>query len=121
MREEIRRVLRAMKPDIVRKLTPGMLNGLLAEVAVYLHEEDYQKIKCDGRNHGARWATDTLVDRLKSVDDQAFWKFLNFLKRNQSTADLYEMICKECDKEGVNIIEKDEEDEVIPNPSGRKG
>ena len=109
MREEIRRVLRTMKPAIVSRLTQGMLDSLLAELANVFVQEDYQKIECDGRNHGARWATDTLVDRLKSVDDQAFWKFLKFLKNNQSTADLYAEICRECHKEGVMIAEVQEE------------
>ena len=118
MREEIRRVLRTMKKAIVDRFTQGMLDSLLAELAEVFVQEDYQKIECDGRNHGARWATDTLVDRLKSVDDRAFWKFLNFLKNNQSTADLYEEICRECHKEGVNMIAEDQE---IAGRSGRKG
>lgn len=113
MREQIRQVLRRMKVDIVSRLTLGMLDSLLAELANFFVPEDYQKIECDGRNHGPRWATDTLVDRLKSADDQAFWIFMKFLKNNKPTADLYEQICQECHKVGVV--------QESPRPSGRKG
>jgi len=104
MREALRRLLKEYKADIVSTLSEGTLLGLLTELSYYFVDEDCQKIKCDADRRGHSWAADTLVDTLKCSDEEAFTKFMQFLKDNDSTKTLYNKIADECRKRGLESV-----------------
>ena len=101
MRSQLRELLMYFKPDIVEALSEGNVNELLNELSIYFQDEDRQKIQCDSVQKGHTWAADGLIDTLKYSDDGAFVTFLQYLKKNRSTEELYKEIAEEYEKRGL--------------------
>jgi len=101
MRSQLRELLIYFKPDIVEALSEGNVNELLNELSMYFQDEDRQKIQCDSVQKGHTWAADGLIDTLKYSDDGAFVTFLQYLKKNRSTEELYKEIAEEYEKRGL--------------------
>ena len=104
MRPELRNILREFKAEIVKSLSEGAVSQLLCELEIYFVEEDLQRIKCSLSNKGHSWAADGLIDTLKSSDDAAFTKFLEYLLTNGSTKRLYNKISEKCAQQDVWFI-----------------
>ena len=103
MHPKVRAILISFKAEIVDSLSEGSLRELLNKLAFHLVDEDRQKVECDSAQRGHSWAADTLLDRVKYSDDDAFADLLLYLRENKSTQELHRMITEECRKQHINI------------------
>jgi len=101
MRSQLRELLSYFKPDIVNALSEGNVSELLNELSMYFTDEDCQIIQRDSVQKGHTWASDRLIDTLKYSNDGAFVIFLQYLKKNISTEEIYKEIAEECRKRGL--------------------
>ena len=104
MREEIRNFLKIHKADIVESLTAGAVDQLLVDLSVHLNDGDRQRIECDATQKGHSWAADTLVDCLKCYDTATFTKFLQNIKKNPATKELYRELEESCVDKGLSSL-----------------
>lgn len=114
MRHEIRNILKEFKPEIVISMSSGTLTCLVDELALDFNDEDRQKIQCDATNNGPISATDGLLDCLKCYDDCVFTKFMQFLKFNSTTKELFIKISDTCRSRGLESVLPQHEEKEKP-------
>eukprot|EP00794_Sanderia_malayensis_P015864 gene15864-17462_t len=104
MRRELKELLTSMKKDIIDSMTDGCLRKLLAELAGEFTKEDSQQIKCDLNNHGVDRATDTFIDRLRLLRNDAFTIFIVALSKIPQAGDVYNKLLIECRNNGMEHL-----------------